>query len=114
MECFGQTDGWRSRMELRSLQTFRTVARVLSITQAAVMLHYAQSSVSDHIHALEEEFGVKLFDRLGKRLVLTQSGHHLLDYADQMIRLAEEARLPIPGGEEPAGTLVLSAPETLC
>ena len=101
-------------MELRYLQTFRTVARLLSVTQAAAVLHYAQSSVSDHLHALEDEFGVKLFDRRGKRLVLTQSGHRLLDYADHMIRLTEEAHLAIPGGEEPAGTLVLSAPETLC
>jgi DNA-binding transcriptional LysR family regulator len=101
-------------MELRYLQTFRTVASLLSVTQAAAVLHYAQSSVSDHLHALEDEFGVKLFDRLGKRLVLTQSGHRLLDYADHMIRLTEEAHLAIPGGEEPAGTLVLSAPETLC
>ncbi len=84
-------------MELRYLQTFRTVARLLSVTQAAAVLHYAQSSVSDHIHALEDEFGVKLFDRLGKRLVLTQSGHRLLDYADHMIRLTEEAHLAIPG-----------------
>jgi DNA-binding transcriptional LysR family regulator len=99
---------------LRYLQTFRTVARLLSVTQAAAVLHYAQSSVSDHIHALEDEFGVKLFDRLGKRLVLTQAGHRLLDYADHMIRLTEEAHLALPGGEEPAGTLVLSAPETLC
>jgi DNA-binding transcriptional LysR family regulator len=101
-------------MELRYLQTFRTVARLLSVTQAAAVLHYAQSSVSDHIHALEDEFDVKLFDRLGKRLVLTQAGHRLLDYADHMIRLTEEAHLALPGGEEPAGTLVLSAPETLC
>jgi len=101
-------------MELRYLQTFRTVARLLSVTQAAAVLHYAQSSVSDHIHALEDEFGVKLFDRLGKRLVLTQAGYRLLDYADQVVRLTEEAHLAIPGGEEPAGTLVLSAPETLC
>jgi DNA-binding transcriptional LysR family regulator len=101
-------------MELRYLTTFRTVARLLSVTQAAAVLHYAQSSVSDHIHALEDEFGVKLFDRLGKRLVLTPSGRRLLDYADHVIRLTEEAHLAIPGGEEPAGTLVLSAPETLC
>jgi DNA-binding transcriptional LysR family regulator len=96
------------------LLTFRTVARLLSVTQAAVVLHYAQSSISDHIHALEDEFGVKLFDRLGKRLVLTQSGHLLLDYADRIIRLTEEAYLTIPGGKEPAGALALSAPETLC
>jgi len=101
-------------MELRYLTTFRTVARLLSVTQAAAVLHYAQSSVSDHIHALEDEFGVKLFDRLGKRLVLTQSGHRLLEYADLIIHLTEEAHLAIPGGDEPAGTLVLSAPETLC
>ncbi|MFD0394111.1 LysR family transcriptional regulator [Streptomyces nogalater] len=44
-------------MELRHLRTFETVARTLSVTQAARELHYAQSSVSDQIQALERELG---------------------------------------------------------
>src|SRR5260221_2491869 len=100
-------------MELRYLQTFRTVARVLSVIQAAAVLHYAQSSVSDHLHALEDEVGVKLFDRLGKRLVLTQLGYRLLVYADHMIRLIDEGHLAISTVQVTSRSIVLRASEYL-
>ena len=48
-------------MELRNLRTFRTVARLLSFNRAAERLHYAQSSISAQIQALEEELDVRLF-----------------------------------------------------
>lgn len=50
-------------MELRQLRAFETVARTLSVTQAAKELHYAQSSVSDQIQSLERELGVSLLNR---------------------------------------------------
>ncbi|HYN90098.1 MAG TPA: LysR family transcriptional regulator, partial [Ardenticatenaceae bacterium] len=101
-------------MELRQLATFRMVAATLSFTQAAAALGYVQSSVTAQIQALEGELGVRLFDRLGKRIALTDAGERLLRYADQMLALAEEARVAVTDGEAPVGTLTLSAPETLC
>ncbi len=67
-------------MELRQLKTFQTVAQMLSFNRAAEILNYAQSTVSAQIKALEEEFGKPLFDRLGKRIVLTEAGRILLRY----------------------------------
>ncbi len=55
-------------MELRQLKTFRTVATLLSFNRAADVLNYAQSTISAQIRALEEDLGVRLFDRLGKRM----------------------------------------------
>ena len=52
-------------MELRQVQTFRVVAEELSFSRAAVRLGYVQSSVSAQVAALEQEFGVLLFDRSG-------------------------------------------------
>jgi len=101
-------------MELRQLATFRTVAEQLSFTRAAEVLSYAQSSVTAQIQALEEEMGVPLFERLGKRVLLTGPGQRLLTYAEQLLRLAEEARSTVPDGPEPAGTLTIGAPESLC
>jgi DNA-binding transcriptional LysR family regulator len=101
-------------MELRQLVTFQTVATTLSFTRAAAMLNYAQSSVTAQIQALEEELGVPLFDRLGKRVVLTDAGHQLLRYADKLLNLADEARGVVSGGEVTGGTLRVSALETLC
>lgn len=100
-------------MELRQLSTFRAVARTLSFTRAAEALDYAQSSVTAQIQALEEALGVPLFERLGKRVALTESGTRLLTYAEKMLRLAEEARAAVPAGDEPRGTLAIGGAESL-
>ena len=101
-------------MELRQLFTFRMVATTLSFTQTAVALHYAQSSVTVQMQSLEAELGVRLFDRLGKRVALTQAGQRLLRYAEEVLALVEEARQEVSNTEDPAGTLTIGAPESLC
>jgi DNA-binding transcriptional LysR family regulator len=101
-------------MELRQLATFQAVASTLSFTRAAEALDYAQSSVTAQIQGLEAELGVPLFERLGKRVVLTDAGQRLQGYAERMLRLAEEARSAVQDGEEPAGALTIGAPESLC
>ncbi|BDG60549.1 LysR family transcriptional regulator [Caldinitratiruptor microaerophilus] len=79
-------------MDLHHLQTFRHVARVLNFTRAAEDLSLSQSAVSRHIEALEAEFGLELFARSGRGVALTEAGLRLLDYADRIVRLSEEAR----------------------
>lgn len=101
-------------MELRQLNTFYTAAQTLSFTRTADKLNYAQSTVSAQVQALEEELGVRLFDRLGKQVVLTDAGRRLGHYAEKMLTLADEATTVVAGGEEPRGTLTISAYETLC
>lgn len=100
-------------MELRQLETFRAVATDLSFTRAALALGYAQSSVTAQIQALESELGVRLFDRLGRHVALTDAGARLLEYAERLLSLAEEARTALADGGEPAGTLTIGAPETI-
>ena len=87
-------------MEIRQLKTFRTVAQLLSFNRAAEHLHYAQSSISAQIQALEEELGVKLFDRLGRGILLTEAGVGLLNYAEKILDLADETRSEVAGLEE--------------
>ncbi|MGW5723930.1 LysR family transcriptional regulator [Amycolatopsis sp. NPDC003865] len=100
-------------MELRHLRTFRVVARTLNLTHAAAELHYAQSSVSEQLQALEAELGAKLFDRTDR--TLTAAGKRLSGYADQVLELVEEARAAVDGERgEPDGTLIIGALETLC
>jgi DNA-binding transcriptional LysR family regulator len=98
-------------VELRHLRTFETVARTLSVTQAARELHYAQSSVSDQIQALERELGVELLDRSQRRVRLTPQGAVLAEYAERVLTLLEEARWAVsrPGTEIAVGAL-----ETVC
>jgi DNA-binding transcriptional LysR family regulator len=100
-------------MELRQLKTFQTVAATLSFTRSAELLDYAQSSVTAQIRALEDELGVQLFDRLGRHVALTNAGTRLLDYAEKILSLADEAALVVTDSAEPAGQLIIAAPETL-
>lgn len=100
-------------MEIRHLRTFLTVAKLLSFNKAAERLHYAQSSISAQIQALEEELGVKLFDRLGRKILLTQAGEGLVPYAERIIDLVDETRTEIGGGAEPEGSLTIRIPESL-
>jgi DNA-binding transcriptional LysR family regulator len=101
-------------VDTRQLNTFRVVARALHFTRAAETLGYVQSSVTAQIQALERELGARLFDRLGRQVRLTAAGERLLRYADQIVRLAEEARLAVAEGDAPAGVLTIGAPESLC
>ncbi|CAM5411006.1 LysR family transcriptional regulator OS=Streptomyces glaucescens OX=1907 GN=SGLAU_19475 PE=3 SV=1 [Streptomyces glaucescens] len=100
-------------MELRLLVTFEKVATVLSFTQAAAELRYAQSSVTSQVRALESSLGVELFDRLGSRIRLTDAGERLLPYARQILELTEEARSAVAGSEEPSGVLTVGTMESL-
>lgn len=100
-------------LDLRELKTFRSVAAEKSFTRAANLLHYAQSSVTAQIHSLEEELGVPLFDRMGRRVELTLAGRQLLTYADKLLDMAEEAKRAVQHDGQPAGTLTVGAPETL-
>ena len=101
-------------MDLKQLTTFRTAATTLSFTRTAETLNYVQSSVTAQIHALEDDLGVRLFDRLGKRVALTDAGERLVPYADRLLDLAREAAAVVPGSDHPSGVLTIVAPETLC
>jgi DNA-binding transcriptional LysR family regulator len=104
-------------VELRQVETFRAVAEELSFSRAAHRLGYVQSSVSAQVAALEQELGAPLFDRLGRKIALTDAGRVMLRYSGRLLDLAEEAREAVAdagvGSGEVTGTLTVSAPETL-
>jgi DNA-binding transcriptional LysR family regulator len=104
-------------MELRQVGTFRTVAEELSFSRAAAKLGYVQSSVSAQVSVLEQELGVPLFDRLGRRIALTDAGDVMFAYSVKLLALAEQTREAVldagEGPDEVMGSLTVSAPETL-
>jgi DNA-binding transcriptional LysR family regulator len=100
-------------MEYRQLVAFRTVARTLSFTQAAGQLRYAQSTVTAQIKGLEASLRVRLFDRRGGRVRLTESGERLLPYAERLLGLAEEARRAMYNDGRLLGKLVVGAGEVI-
>ncbi len=101
-------------MELRDLRTFAAVARLLSFHRAAAELNAAQSTVSARIAALETELGVRLFERLGRRVALTEAGERLVQYAAKLIDVEDEARAWVTGESRLRGMLTVRVPESLC
>ena len=79
-------------MTLKQLTVFLTLAKEGSFTKAAARLNCAQSGVTAHIRQLENELGVPLFNRIGKRTGLTPEGAALLPYAKKMLSLSSEAK----------------------
>lgn len=65
-------------MDLRHLRTFVTVAELGTVSKAADRLRIAQPALSRQIATLEQDLGLRLFDRVGRRLVLTSAGEELL------------------------------------
>lgn len=78
-------------MTLRHLNIFLCVCNEGSMTAAAEKLYISQPSVSQAIMELEKSYGVKLFERLGKKLYITNAGQKLQTYALHIIKLSEEA-----------------------
>jgi len=79
-------------MDLGDLQIFRTVVHAGGVTRAAEKLNRVQSNVTTRVRQLEQDLGVELFIREGKKLHLSPAGRLLLGYADRLIALAQEAR----------------------
>jgi DNA-binding transcriptional LysR family regulator len=113
IENIDTSDPEGRNLELHHLKTFKTVADMGGFTRAAEALGYAQSTITSHIQALENELGRPLFDRLGKTVVLTSAGERLYEYAVQILYLAKSAVSAVADDTQPAGTLVIGAPESL-
>src|SRR5262245_25851184 len=102
-------------MELRHLRYFVSVAEAASVSKAALRVHICQPALSRQIRDLETELGVRLFDRIGRRIELTAEGadllresRHVLAHAESLI---ERARSLVSGG---AGILRIGAtPQTM-
>ena len=100
-------------MELRNLITFTHVAELGSFTRAAELLGYSQSNVSMQIQQLESDVGVKLFDRIGRGVVLTQYGEELLPYARQIVAAAGQMENFLRSEAEMGGTIRVGMVESL-
>jgi len=98
-------------MDLSDLRIFVAVVSEGSVTRAAERLHRVQSNVTTRIRQLEEDLGVALFIREGKRLHLAPQGQVLLGYASRLLALADETRDALQDAK-PRGTFRLGAMES--
>jgi DNA-binding transcriptional LysR family regulator len=108
MISFYLRDGWIYLIFVSS----RTVVLEGGITRAAERLHRVQSNITTRVRQLEEDLGVALFLREGKKLHLSPSGQILLDYTEQLLALAEEAHTAVQGAR-PQGAFRLGSIESV-
>ena len=101
-------------MEVRQLNTLIRAAQFQSFSKAAESLGYSQSAVTVQIKALEEELGVRLFDRMNKRVLLTVDGQRFLEYANSILDTIQSARQALNENAELGGSLHIGTLESLC
>ncbi len=98
----------------RRLQVFHTVARMLSFTRAAEVLHMTQPAVTFQVRQLEEHFNTRLFDRTHNRISLTDAGERIFEYSERIFELyanMESAVRELTG--DMSGVLLLGASTTV-
>lgn len=100
-------------MEIRQLKTFISIVENGGFTRASEHLKYTQGTITHHIQTLEEELNTPLFDRLGKKVFLTEAGKNLLHYAKEILRLSQEAMESSTISDQISGTIRLGANESL-
>ncbi len=99
-------------MTLRHLRIFIQVVKSGSVTAAAKALYLAQPAVSQAIRELEDLLGVRLFDRMSKKLYITESGKKLYAYAVSVMDLLEEMQHTVTDTQN-AGVLRVGASITI-
>lgn len=98
-------------MELRVLNYFLMVAREENITKAAQLLHVTQPTLSRQIAQLEDELGVKLFQRSNHSIILTDNGMLLKRRAQEIVTLAEKAKREFSHDKQLNGTISIGSGE---
>lgn len=99
-------------MTLRHIKIFVAVCEYQSVTEAAAHLYLAQPSVSLAIRELEEYYGVKLFDRISRKLYLTSFGEEFLNYASHIVSLFEKMETEMKNWDS-VGTLRVGSSITI-
>ena len=98
-------------MELRHLITFKTLVEKGGFKRAAEYLDYSQSSVTVHVKELEKELKKPLFDRIGRKVFLTNYGTQFHPYAVKIVDLYNEAAETMNMDDAPKGSLVIGVTE---
>ncbi|HAB17757.1 MAG TPA: LysR family transcriptional regulator [Verrucomicrobiales bacterium] len=114
--AFNEPDSFmKGPLDSRQLQAFAILARTGSFTQTAREMFLTQSAVSHSMKALESDAGCRLLDRVGKKVMLTQAGEHLLKHAEIILREMQAAREGIEQlGKWGRGRLRVGATATIC
>lgn len=100
-------------MDLRRFVTLKTVIEEGTFARASRKLCCTQSTVTFHIQQLEHELSVKLFEKIGRRMILTQAGQNILPHVHEMTRVLEGIKQAAQQDSAPTGKLRIAIGETL-
>lgn len=100
-------------METKLAATFLTVAEIGNITRSAEQLGYSQAAVTVQMKQLEDGLGVRLFDRIGRGIQLTDAGRAFIPYAQALMKASNDADSFAMDREDPEGTLTLECSSSL-
>ena len=100
-------------MNTKNLLTFKTILETGSFQKAADKLSYTQSTVTFQIKQLEEELALKLFEKIGRKMELTQAGKDILPYVDTILQGAEQINNYGKSLSEITGLLKLAIPDSI-
>ncbi len=101
-------------MDFRQLQSFYVLSNELNFTRAANKLGYTQSCITLHIKKLEEELGIPLFDRIGKRVTMTEAGCRLLPSVCQLLKISQNLQEFSKEATSKTGTIRIGICDSLC
>jgi DNA-binding transcriptional LysR family regulator len=96
-------------LNLNQLRIFHSVASLSSFTRAADAMHLTQPGISKHVKQLEDYYGIRLFERRGKRIALTEAGQILFETTHEVISSVERADRRIKELDDVAPKLRLAA-----
>ena len=100
-------------MESRQLQYFLAIASCGSMSKAAEILHISQPALSSALRNLENEIGQKLFDRVGKKLVINENGRYLAEQARAAFNILARRNKPSRTTRRRKGRACAAAPISL-
>lgn len=100
-------------MELKYLKTFKAILETGSFQKAAEHLNYAQSTITLQMQQLEQDLSVKLFEKIGRKMELTQAGKELIPYIDNILNAIQQMENYGKSNKELTGTLRVAMPEIL-
>ena len=100
-------------MELRNIETFIKLTELENFSRTAEYLNYSQSTVTIQIQQLEKELGFQLFERIGKKVILTNLGKQFLSEAKEMKKIEEQMLHLGMNKNEVSGTLRVGSIESL-
>lgn len=100
-------------MDLKTIKTFKTIISENGFVNASYKLGCTQSTVTFHVQQLEQELGIKLFEKIGRKMVLTQDAKDIMPLLEDILLSLEQIKNYKKDSNEITGKLKIAMPETL-